>query len=306
MKLASTSEINKAKLYLENDEVDLAIKELEKLIARYPSDGRIYYELGTLLLRQGKDVSRGFYYLSLATNERTKNAINFDIGIYYLYKGEFDKAKEKFESLLDQDDTYKCYGYYGLIRVYIHTEEFDKALDCFKKIDKLHVLANFEISHYHNLKFYLLFKNNLEIDDSRADNYFRKQVINYSKESAIEHVKDHLKDSNSEELKPKRVHSVFEKGTDIEAIYDYCDLAIKDKKPSSYGIVDYYMINLDDKIGVTYSKKETKYVEVMTIPNTKQILSIYPVYEKHVNKIACQKEETKPKGKKKKYKKNRY
>lgn len=310
MKVASTNEINKARELLESDEVELAIKEYKKLSSKYPNDSVVYFELGTLLLRQKINISEAFYYLSLATNHHNKNAITFDIGVYYLNTGDFEKAEEKFSSLLNQNETFRCYGFLGLIRTYIHNDKYELALDCFNKMDKVRKFTDFEISHYYNLKFFLLYKNGVLIDESRADNYFRKQLINYSKEDAIEHIKEHLKKSTEEELKTKRFHSVFEEGTDIEGLYNYCSSQIKDKKPDGYGIVDYYKCKLEDKVGATYTNKETTHVEVVTFPNSKVILSIYPVYENHVNKVSNPKEEERkqygnPKrGKKKVYKKN--
>ena len=92
--------------------------------------------------------------------------------------------------------------------------------------------------------------------------------------------------------------------TDILKLYDYCLQNIREKKPSGYGVVDYYRCSLDKNIGETYSNKETTVVEVITLPNTKYILSIYPVYSKHVNKVVEQREEErKPLLKKKKKKK---
>lgn len=301
MKFVSTSELNHIKELLINDEIDLAISELRKLCKKYPNDSTVYQELGSVLLRQGIHVSEALYYLSLATNSRNKHSISYDIGVYYLSQGDFRKAEEKFKTLLDGNESYRCYGYLGLIRTYIHTEEYKKALDCFDELKKLRRLTDFDVSHYYNLKFYLLYKNNIIIDESRADNYFTKQLLNYSKESAIEHIKEHLKEASDEELKSKRFHSVFDKETNIEELYDFCSETIKKQKPVGYGIVDYYICELNDKVGATYSKKETASVEIITFPNSKQILSIYPVYDKHINKVSnIKEEEKKPKPKKKK------
>lgn len=312
MKVASTQELNHAKQYLLEDEIDLAIKEFRKLYNKYPSDNVILYELGTLLLRQGTNVSEALYLLKLAINKHNKYAINNDIGLYYLKQSEFDKAKEKFTSLLESEkDSYKCYGYYGLIKVYLHTEEYEEALECFKKMEKIRNATSFTISHFYNLKFYLLFKNGLMIDETRADNYFRKQLVDYNKEEVIEHIKEHLQKLDEESKRVKKFHSVFNEEIDVVKLYDYCLDDIQDKKPSGYGVVDYYKCKLNEKIGSTYTNKETTSVEVVTFPNSKAILSIYPVYEKHVNKVVEKKEEERKiiqnqkTHKKKTYKKNK-
>ncbi len=308
MNVASTRELNYVRQLLLDEEVDLAIKELRNLQKRYPNDALVLYELGTTLLRQDINVSEALYLLSLATNEHNKYAISNEMGTYFLNHGKYDEAIEKF-SFLDNSEKEKdrCYGLHGLIMTYIHTGDYDKALACFDRLKIVRRITDFDVSHYYNLKFYLLTMNNLNPNEAYADNYFRKQLVEYDKEAAIEHIKEHLRRADEEELKTKKVHSVFNENIDIEKLYDYCLEKIKDLNPSGRGIVDYYKCQLDDKVGATYANKETTYVEVVTFPNTKQILSIYPVFAGHVNKVAEQKEkERRPyKPKKKTYRNNK-
>ena len=96
MRLATTQELNHARQFLNNDEVDLAILEFRKLQSKYPDDNLVLYELGTLLLRQGKNVPEALFLLKQTANSRNKYAIANEIGIYYLNHGEYDKAIEKF------------------------------------------------------------------------------------------------------------------------------------------------------------------------------------------------------------------
>lgn len=305
MKLATTQELNHARQLLNNDEVDLAILELRKLQSKYPDDNLVLYELGTLLLRQDKNVPEALFLLKQTANSRNKYAVENEIGIYYLNHGNYDKAIEKFLSLYNsKKDIDKCYSLYGLIKTYIHTDEFSKALKCFDELKELRKIAEFDISHYYNLKFYLHAMNNLNPNEIYADNYFRKQLFDYSREDAIEHIKGHLKDaSEDEEIKQKRVHSVFDKSVDIEKIYTYCESKIKDMNPIARGVVDFYRCKFENVIGESYTNRETTYVEITTFPNSKDILSIYPVNINHVTKRAETHTEERKIPKSKKYKK---
>lgn len=289
MTKASQKELNYVRQLLVDDEPELAIKELRNLYKRYPNDAVVLQNLGSVLLKQGNNVSEALYLLSLATNRHNIYAITFEIGSYYLSQGDFERAEEKFKYVLDGTDTDKCYGYLGLIRTYIHTEDYETALDYFNKLEKINNLQDFSISHLFNLKSFLYYKNGIKIDEFISRNYFTRQLFNYSKEEAIRHIKEHLKSADSEELETKRFHSVFTEETDIEALYDYCTEFIKEKKPDGYGIVDYFKCEIGENIGFTYSKKDTNYVEVITFPNSTQILSIYPTNKAHINKISSQK-----------------
>lgn len=310
MRVATTKELNYIRNLLTNDETDLAISELRKLHNRYPNDSVVLYELGTTLLRQGTNINEALFILNLATNSTNKDAIINDIGIYYLNHGEFDKAKEKFLQLIKGNELSRCYGYSGLIRTYIHTEEFDEALTCFDILNKVrgYIDYSFQVSHYYNLKFYLLYKNGLLTENSHVDTYFRRQVINYDKDLAIEHIKEHLKEKeeiNNDPEREKLIHSVFNKDVDIEEIYDYCRHYIQDKTPDNYGFIDYYRCELNESIGITYNSKEATSIEIVTVPNTKDILSIYPVNNKHINKISEERTKERKQPKKKKYKNNK-
>ena len=308
MKVATTQELNHARQLLNTDETELAILELKKLYSKYPSDTVVIYELGSTLLKQGKDIREALFLLSLATNSINKDSITNDIATYHLNNGEFEKAKEKFLQLTKGNEKARCHGYSGLIRTYIHTEEYGEALNCFNALNDVreYMEDEFKVSHYYNLKFYLLYKNGLLSENSHIDNYFRKQVVDYDKDLAIEHIKEHLKSKEEITDNPKReksVHSVFNKEIDLEKLYDYCLEYIKDKKPDNYGIVDYYKCALDKSIGITYNYNETTYVEIVIIPNTKDILSIYPVDNKHVNKVSTERTKERKQPKKKKYNK---
>lgn len=306
MRLATTQELNHARQFLNNDEVDLAILEFRKLQSKYPDDNLVLYELGTLLLRQGKNVTEALFLLKQTANSRNKYAIANEIGIYYLNHGEYDKAIEKFISLDESEkDIDKCYSLYGLIKTYIHTGDFDKALACFDRLVIIRKTTEFDISHYYNLKFYLLTMNNLDPHEMYADNYFRQQLTNYSREEAIKHIKGHLRDAlDTEEVKAKRVHSLFDDNADIEEIYNYCEERIIDMEPVGRGVVDFYKCKLDTTVGESYNNKQTTYVEIVTFPNSKEILSIYPINNNHVTKKSEEKTEPRKQPKKKKYNKN--
>ena len=305
MKIASNQEINKAKEYLNNDDVELAIKELRKLYTKYPNDSLVLYELGSVLLRQGTKVREALFLLKQAINSKNKYAINNEIGLYHLNHMEFDEAKQKFSILVNSgNQIYKCYGLHGLIKTYIHTEEYAKGLNCFNELCKICDEAKYEISHLSNLKFLLLYKNGLVKNEDLANNYYRKQLVNYSKDAALEHISEHLKTIDHEDIKAKRFHSVFTEKINIVDLYDICYGLIQNQKPISCSLVDFYKCKLEEVVGSTYNFQETTYVEVIAFPNTKEILSIYPIYDKHVTKVINEKiEERKAFAKKKKVKK---
>ena len=307
MKSVSANELNVVKRYLFDEEYDKAINELRRLHRIYPDNKNVLFELASIILRKGENVSEAFYTFALIKDKGNKNSIENEIGSYYLRKGDFDKAEESFKKILEGNPAgiEICYGLHGLVKIYTHQEKWEEALKCFDRLVKTSRLVDYKLTHYSNIKFLLLYKNNLIDGKEKMDNYFERQLVDHNKEVTIEHIKKHLEKLNPDGSKMKTFHSVFSSETNIEELYDTVLDRINNMNPSSYDLVDYYTLDIDVNIGATYTNKETTCVEVVTLPNTKQILSIYPVLKDHINKNIKEKEVPKKKTHKyKKYNKN--
>jgi tetratricopeptide (TPR) repeat protein len=296
MKVASNIEMNVYKELLKEDKIGDAIKELEKLRKKYPNDGLVLRELGSVYLRGRIDPSKGLYLFSLAINNRNKDWVYNEIANYYLETGNFTEAEKNFNKISDSERSV-CYKKYGLMKVYMHTNRFDEALECCNFIKPYRNSGAFVIEHYNNAKIYILYKlGKLEDSNLSVNNYFSKQLLNYDREAALDHIAEHLSEKPSVEtvdrllnlMFPKAsfevVHSSFNGEIDLDELYDRCLVDISNKNPDAYGIVDYYKCVLDNQIGRSYNGVETNYVEVITLPNSKDILTIYPADNDHINK----------------------
>lgn len=306
MKEASNRELNYVDELLFNENIDEAINELRRLRNLYPNDTRIILKLGSSLLRQRKNESEAFYLLSLANNRYNKAIIIREIGSYYLNNGNFEKAEEQYKKLLTGNESDVCYGLHGLIKVYLHTDQYEDAMKCFDRLKVVSDLLDdkYIVPHFNNLRFILCYKNGNLSDAAYGDNYFRQQLLDYSDEKAIEHIKGHLEEYDDNGDIPKTFHSVFCEDINIEKLYHHISEEIKNRKPDSYDIVDYYRYDFKRKIGESYSHIETSVVEVITFANSKNILSIYPVFDQHINKVTTKREEPKKKKNKKYINKN--
>ena len=298
MRIASTEEINVYKNYLLNNESDLALKELRRLHQKYPSDGYIIRELGSLLLKMDINVSEAMFLLTQSINKKNYNYIKNETGTYYLNKGNFDKAEEDYSNIIIDLERSLCFKLYGLLKVYMHNGEYQKGLDCWYKLKEHRDSGLFNIEHFNNCRTYLFYKlGKCDFNKFAHPNYFEQQLFNYDKDLAIEHIYKHLNEEDKDhdyiddivnmifKLPLKRgVFSSFYEDTDVEELYNYCSKCIVDRNPNTYSTIDYYTVELDRTVGITYDGVESNKVEVATIPNSKDILSIYPMNTKHVNK----------------------
>ena len=102
--------------------------------------------------------------------------------------------------------------------------------------------------------------------------YFYSQMIDYNEEKAIEHIKLHL-DENDE----KQNHSIYTEDVNIEKLYEKAKIKITNINPSRVAILDKYIVECDNIIGKT-NGEEVDCLQVITLPNTNNIITMYPTY----------------------------
>ena len=102
---------------------------------------------------------------------------------------------------------------------------------------------------------------------SRCD-YIRGQIINYSIEEALAHLNKHINKSYENV-------SVFSDGVDIKYLFDFVRESIDStKKVNTEEIMEIYYLGIGN-IG-TLNNTPCNFIKVVVIPNTKNIISMYP------------------------------
>ena len=221
-------------------------------------------ELGRLELQEGnKDKAR--YYFEYLLNTKNDEHAMLELGRLKLQEGNKDKARHYFEYLLNTKND--VYAKEELLFLNINEGKYE---DAYKLLDSISDIM--EKNVYSNTKNFLEYK--LGISDRNSNNqinYFNSQLYNYDENLALDHISKHLDENDK-----KKVHSVFYSDVDLRELL----LMVKDKignaVPNRSTIIDKYIVNCDDSIA-TIESKETKYIEVITFSNTKNIITMYPV-----------------------------
>ena len=118
--------------------------------------------------------------------------------------------------------------------------------------------------------------------------YSEEQIINYNKKSAIDHIKKHHGEDSA-------YISYFNNNNDIEKIFNEISDYIIEKKPYYSGVYDVYIVHLNDiKMGSIYNEKLND-ISIITLPNTKNIITMYPVnkVDENLNDVEQEKPKTK-------------
>lgn len=185
-------------------------------------------------------------------------------------------------------------------RLYIHYEDFENAKDCFLRIEDKQaitfyqlLIANFALEDYEEVikiydtiinksfskylsermlyminRLYLYSKFKLGIPDN-----FEKLglIINFTKDNALKHIEKH-----TYEVSYKEKHSIFNPDINIENLYDdiYNSISNSNKAYTDY-LTDCYYFGYYN-IGKV-DNKQSDYLSVITIRNTKKIISMFPI-----------------------------
>lgn len=87
--------VSKQQLYIENDEVEKAFGEIEKLIESNPGDPKYYGLMADLFQSQGDSVNALKYYRKIQEIDPENGFVHFSLANYYLQNGEIEKSFEE-------------------------------------------------------------------------------------------------------------------------------------------------------------------------------------------------------------------
>lgn len=221
---------------------------------------------------------------------------------------EYKKAKIFLEEYLKKypTDEVALFKYAFLLRKMDYLEEALKIIDKLKKdIDEvkcekmfiLYKLENYEEAYkliqelekensklinrytFKATKIFILKKLNIIEESVVRENepYKIRQIIEYSLEEALNHISEHLY-SNIEAK--NEFHNLFEKEIDVNKLYFMIQDKLKDALLyQRENITDIYIFkypNLNDDID--YKNENYKYLRVITIRETSDIITIYPIF----------------------------
>ena len=117
------------------------------------------------------------------------------------------------------------------------------------------------------LKLSLLVNADIQSVLPQGKTYSEKQILNYNKDIAIEHIKEHKK--------IKKNITYFSENIDIEKLYDEVKPLLKKENIIDLDIFNKYKIQYKE-IGI-FNNKTVDEMIVVTKANSKDIITMYPI-----------------------------
>ena len=178
----------------------------------------------------------------------------------------YSEAKKLFETLLST--SFKDSALTGIINANIREEKYEDAYINYNRIDNERIKGKKEML---NTKFYLKYKLGLLTDINSSSRYYFKQVLDYDENRALNHIKTHM----YKNVKKER-HSLYLENINIKKLYNDVKVKLDEESIREITLNDKYIIEFDYSIG-SIGSVETNKVAIVTLPNTKNIITMYPV-----------------------------
>lgn len=242
-------------------------------------------ELGRLYASDGENEMAENHFKSILQTDNKAFAM-LELGRLYACCNASEKAKQVLEQLLKiGNENDKTCALIELLKLSIKNKKYSQALQYLDKLITVNTsLTSDQIKRY---QLFLKFKLGKIKKSELFEDYFGRQMAKYNLKSALECI------SSNVDIDGKDMHQGrFNSNINIPDLFDICDETICEIEPYSYDVVDKYIVALDYNIGISMGM-ETNLVEVVTISNTKDIITMYPVLSKYKNVAFAKKNKTK-------------
>lgn len=253
--------MEEAYIYLQLNENDLVVDKSFEVIESGICDKtkEIYLIMGDAYRNKADyyKAKESYQEALKSTQDSTKQEAVFRLGCLEQDVHHFEEAKKYYKDKLD--DLKIASRYIKLIEIAIKEKNYEEADNYLTKSKKYFMKWN--IGEYRIIKLLLDKKLNRPISFKDIGTYKESQVAHYSEEEAINHIIRHRNNKNpfSDSIKFKELYKYMKKKLTPDNL--------------CYGeLFDIYEVDYPGISDITNAKK----CRVVVIPNTKNILTMYP------------------------------
>lgn len=213
--------------------------------------GKLEREIGNLKIARK--------YLESLLNEKNKDYAKLELGMLEKEDGNIEKARKYFESLLNTQN--KDYAFKLLILLEFLEKNYILALKYINEALKQNIEINYDLIIFLGRELNVYFDVNYE---TMKYNYSMNQLLDYDEYCAIEHIVE------------RHIKNDFNKKVDVYKLFNDAKNYLSDEnKINKLNFNDLYLLRMDN-IGA----HNENYLFVVTLPHSKDIITMYPVKDK--------------------------
>lgn len=192
------------------------------------------------------------------------------------YQAKYDEAI----NILEAQEVITPLYFKELTRLYIRTENYDKAYHLLSGLteEDISQIKIIGLNEFYRLTKIYLHNRYSDIPlPLELSGYLENAVLSYDENFALRHIK--IRHSKSSLLSPKDKGSIFEDTTSIEDLFYQLksNLELSKREIKECDFFDSYLYAYDDN--------KIRKIRVLTIPNTTNIITMYPVDIQNSEKI---------------------
>lgn len=234
-------------------------------------DTDIYQVMGNIY-EETKDYNKARkYYLKNVDSIKNykKDKALFSLGQLEYKLDNYDKALEYFKKISD-NGSYLRGALFNIVHIQIRKKDYEQASIQLEKIKNDYNNLINEFEEYRKLRILLDKKLNVEQTVTKKLSYGEMQYANYSVNDAIDHIKrEHISNES-------RIKSNFYDWIDIEELMKNIKGKLIRENLYYRDFSDVYIVDYSD-IGMAENNEIANAIKVVTIPNTLDIITMYPV-----------------------------
>ena len=256
------------KIYIQESKYDITRQLLEQYYQKDSNNLNMAY--GLLETIESNFESAKQYYQLCMNTYFNQNKILLELARLNIQTGDNEIGRKMFETL-KYEENYQAIALINLILVNILEQKYDDGYELLEQLSKCNLRGNL-IETFENLKHYLKYFTNKTYNKPDINsNYLIHRLYDDRDDTLLSHISSHINQQN------KNTEGCFFKYIDLKKIVDIAHGTIENMNPNHFELLDMYRFRLDNPIGFK-EEKVTSDLCVMTIFNTKKIVTMYPVY----------------------------
>ena len=259
----------------------------ELMTMHHPYDDEVFLMRGIIYqgLRQIEKATSDYQIATSSEDLNTKGTASFHLGNIMFAKGEFAKAENLLIDSLEVHGEFFVSGYFKLISLYIKQARYEEAQILLNELKEQFPIIEEDISYVLATRV-LQRKRNEQIAETPIA-YVERQIIDYDKEAAIIHIRTRHKDAYDGKTK-------FNDNESIRDLYDFAITQMTEDNMVYEDVMDVYSVDYPN-VGETDDGQPLNHFRIVAVPNTKDIITMYPCEDYFLPRKKDYKQEEKPK-----------
>ncbi|MBR1376877.1 MAG: hypothetical protein IJ565_03585 [Bacilli bacterium] len=194
----------------------------------------------------------------------------YGLGKINMSNYNFDAATENFEKVINNPDDFdfKHQAMYSLAIISFRKHNYDRFYEIYDILKKSKPkMTDMEKLEMQRISLYIDVELGKPVSNNVYNHYFTSQLANYSEEEAKRHIFErHVLYGHK---------TVFDLFIDTDKLFDDIKDKLTDDIVFCQGFLDSYIINYDN-IGYDSDGNKINYINIICLPGTKNIISMYP------------------------------